>query len=469
MKKVNELWQLYQRGNDRLNRQGAYSTADEAYRFYEGDQWSGLESGGERLPVYNIIAPLVKYKVAMVADKRVLVSITPSKAAERERCRKIEAQIRACFEHISFSKRQWDILQHACVGGTAFAYLYKGVRGVEMDILESTAVMLANEAEPEIELQDYILIASRQSVESVRAVALENGLAEAASQIVPDGQGDDDSVLTVMKLWKEGGCVHFARATSTAVFQPDTAVTGLSLYPIAKLCWDTVRGSARGRGEVTPLIPNQLEINKSMARMSVALKNSAYPKLAYLAGSVTNPNDLDRVGTPIEVLGSAVGDLDSVLKYLEPGQVNSLAMSFTDAVISKTKELAGQNEAASGSINPENASGSAIIAARDAAALYLSAPTGAFVDFVERVARIMADILCAYGEGEHSLLQESFSVAVEVTRCDAYSKFAGEDALWQLLGGGHITLEEYVNCLEDDSAVPKARLLQIIAERGRAQ
>ena len=62
-----------------------------------------------------------------------------------------------------------------------------------------------------------------------------------------------------------------------------------------------------------------------------------------------------------------------------------------------------------------------------------------------------------------------YSVAVDITRCDAYSKFAGEKNLSTLLSAGCISFEEYVNSLDDDSSVPKAKLLKILSERGVAK
>lgn len=454
---------LYQKGLDHFRKTGLVSKNEECYRFFEGDQWYGLESGGERLPVYNIISPIVGYKVAMVADRRISVSLAPYSDERGALCRKVEGEIAKTLEHIRFDKRQWDILRDACVGGTAFTYFYKGEKGVEAELLDSTAVMLANEYERDIEEQDYILIVQRIPVERVRAQARANGIpAEQIAQIVPN---NEDSCICVLKLWKEDGFVCFERATQTVTYHPATKIEGMHLYPVAKLSWNEKKGSARGIGEVAPIIPNQIEINRSMARSALALKNSAYPRLAYLAGSVANPTDLESIGAPIEVLGGAVSDLDSVLRYLEPSAVNPLVNTFTEGMIDKTRELSGVGQAVTGAVNPENASGAAILAAREAAALYMNAPTSAFLDFAERVAHIICDILCAYGTLEESARALMERVRVDVARCDAVSKAAAEAALSSLLEAGHISFEEYVGALDADSATPTHKLLTIIKNR----
>ena len=53
--------------------------------------------------------------------------------------------------------------------------------------------------------------------------------------------------------------------------------TNLKLYPIAHFVWEDVEGSARGQGEVKWIIANQIEINKTLMRIVLAVKMGAYP------------------------------------------------------------------------------------------------------------------------------------------------------------------------------------------------
>ena len=54
MRKKEEIttneWDLYQRGVDFKNRIGLYQTAQDNNKFYQGDQWEGVESEGFLLP-----------------------------------------------------------------------------------------------------------------------------------------------------------------------------------------------------------------------------------------------------------------------------------------------------------------------------------------------------------------------------------------------------------------------------------
>ena len=45
-------------------------------------------------------------------------------------------------------------------------------------------------------------------------------------------------------------------------YQPDTPINGLTKYPIASFVWSRKKNSARGLGEVVPLINNQIQENK---------------------------------------------------------------------------------------------------------------------------------------------------------------------------------------------------------------
>ena len=53
-----EIWKRYQEGVNHHNQINLYEKVRKAYRFFEGDQWHGLESDGEVMPQYNFIQPV---------------------------------------------------------------------------------------------------------------------------------------------------------------------------------------------------------------------------------------------------------------------------------------------------------------------------------------------------------------------------------------------------------------------------
>ena len=69
-----QIWREYQEGSALLTRNGFYDRSEECRSFYEGDQWRYLPTDGERLPIYNVIEPIVKYKTAVVAQNSLTVN-----------------------------------------------------------------------------------------------------------------------------------------------------------------------------------------------------------------------------------------------------------------------------------------------------------------------------------------------------------------------------------------------------------
>ena len=57
------------------------------------------------------------------------------------------------------------------------------------------------------------------------------------------------------------------------------------------------------------------------------------------------------------------------------------------------------------------------------------------------------------------------NVRIDVSKNNPYSKYAQEQALENLFVAQAITFEEYVEALDDDAAVPKAKLKDIIDKR----
>lgn len=498
---LTRVWREYEQGKNYFHKLGIYEQTDENFRMYEGDQWHGLESGGERLPILNIISPIVKYKVAMVAQNGMSIHYSSMnfENAQAHRmyanvCQMLNRHASQTWEKLKLDKLSWDVILNACVAGTAYLYFYQDGEQMKLEQINNTSIHFADEQEPDIQKQPYILIAQRRFVEDVKKEAKANGVKD-LDLIVPDSDtsqeaGDsaktevDESrkCMSILKLWKKDGTVHICRSVRNVIYQPDTEITGMKLYPICAMIWEQKKGSARSDGAVRWLIPNQLEINKAQARLSIAVKKSAYPTLAYKTDAVINPDSLDTIGATIEVDSPSVQDIDNAIKYIQPAQINTMAKSMTDDLISITRELAGASDAVTGQVNPENASGAAIIAVRDAAALPLNAPIANYRQFVEDIALVWYDMWAVYNPGgmqvvvddvpvnipPEAMQKMKVDVRVDVSATNPYSKYAQEQTLEHLLSAQMITFEEYVDALDDDAAAPKGKLSDIVKKRQQA-
>ena len=163
-------------------------------------------------------------------------------------------------------------------------------------------------------------------LESVRQLAKDNEIEpEEIEKIQPDKDvfeqaGDaaqkevDDQVLVITKMYKENGTVHYTQSTKTVVIVKDEDM-GLKYYPMAHMIWEDVYGSARGLGEVEPLIENQIETNKTLQRRAFIIQQIAYPKQVVNVEKVKNPSALNKVGARIELNG-AIDDINKCIGYL---------------------------------------------------------------------------------------------------------------------------------------------------------
>ncbi len=288
-----------------------------------------------------------------------------------------------------------------------------------------------------------------------------------------------DKCSCILYLELKNGALHFTRTTRNVIYQPETAIDGLSVYPIASLCWMRKKNSARGNGEVTQLIPNQIAANRLLARREISTKMTAFAKPVYSSTGIANIEDVDKVGVALEVTGSVQRVADA-FAYVAPAPMSADAHNLQLELVCQTRELAGAGDAALGNINPEQASGSAIIAVRDQAAIPLNEQIALFRQFIEDIALIWYEVWMAYNpngleveteEGILILSQEELrdmkvGIRVDVSPTNPYSKYAQEQSLGSVLASGHITFEEYVEALDDDAIVPKSKLQEILKKRG---
>lgn len=422
-----EIWKRYQQGVNHHNQINLYEKVRKAYRFFEGDQWHGLESDGEVMPQYNFIQPVVEHKAASVAMNGMAINYSPMEYGSD-----YQTAARACdvlnryaarqWELLKMDKLGWAIIKDACIAGDSYLYFYD--RNLHAQIIDGPNVYFADETSRDIQAQDWIIIAERRFVEDVRREAKENGLSQEEIDLIgPDsdtGQllGDDArqnsqqedkrcTSLLYMRKNKEG-IVTISRSTQNVVYQPEEVMQGketesgepagkgMQLYPLAGLWWVPKKESARGVGEVTPLIPNQIEVNKMLVRRLMNAKITAFGRMVYNKRTVANPESVAEVGSAIEVQDVPAARVTDHVAYLHPSPMSADAKNLTDEMISQTRDLAGAGDAALGQINPEQASGSAIIAVRDQAALPLNEQIAEYKQFCEDVAAIWFDLWVTY-------------------------------------------------------------------------
>lgn len=496
------LWRWYTRGDEHHRMRGLYEKTKKAHRFFRGEQWYGVESGGEELPFYNFIQPVVEHKVASVCMNTMSIQYAPMEHAgalgpgSAQICQRLTAYAARQWERLKMDKLCWEVVKNACIAGDSYLYFHDG--DCQAQVVDTCDLFLGDETCPDVQKQPYLLIARRQTVGEVRKAARRYGLGEAEVQsIVPDDgpldrqereeewehsdtREEEQLCTTLLAFWRdEDGVVCCTRGTRDVLYQKPVRLygggRGLSLYPIAAFRWMGRRGSSRGDGEVTPLIPNQIETNKMLARRLMNAKMTAFSRLVYNADKVLNKEALEEVGAAIKVRDMQANAVTDIVSYLGAAPMSPDAQALAQELVQQTRDLAGAGDAALGQVNPEKASGAAIIAVRDQAALPLNEQIADFRQFVEDVASIWFELWAAYypaelSRGIYALSGEELrrlrvEIRIDVSPNSPYSRYAQEQALENLFQKGVITFEEYVAALDENAAAPKQKLEDIIQAR----
>ena len=437
--KVTNEWQLYSKGRDFLSKKNVYNDTDKAYRFYNGDQWRGIKSGVIQPITYNIIKPIVKYKTGVINGNGYSIVFSPNNFDDErfqidmtELCEQINEYISILWEKKKVNAVTRDILKDACIIGEGVMYINYSLEDgeVEPELIDKNNILYENENNSNINEQEYILIVTRKSLRAVRREARKNkelGLNslddEAISNIVSDSDtkeqpGDESKeelhhmVTVVTKFYKneDTNTIWVKKSTREAVIEDERDLQ-LKKYPIAHFVWEELKGSARGMGEVINLIPNQIEINKTATRRSLAVMTSAYPKLIVDRKKISNPDSITKVGSAIFTENQTVDDVRQVAGYLTPANISSDSQIFQEELINNTQELAGAGDSVTGQINPERASGQAILAVQQSSEQSLTEQVIRFKDFLEDVAGIIFEMWKVYTpkEGKRIVVKESLN------------------------------------------------------------
>lgn len=506
------IWQLYEKGRNYHRRVGIYIDTDRNYNFYNGNQWEGAKLGDVEPVQKNFIKPIVKYKLSVIHDN--LYAIVYSSQNYENRAFRKEAE-RYCDMLNGYAGRIWEqdkmdykgrrITKDAAINDEGIIYVnFDTEKMVPVnEIVKKNDVYYGNENDDDIQTQPYILIRKRMPVVNAMELALDMGMsAEKLDFIVGDNDnfeesGEaakielDDMVTVVYKMYKEKGTVHFSVATRWVEIVKDED-TGLSLYPIAHFVWEEKEGSARGEGEVRYLIPNQIEVNRTEVRRVLTVKYQAFPQKVIDVSKVSNPDAINKVGGVIKTMGTTVDDVHKIVGTIQPAQMSPDVKQLQEDLINVTRDLAGAGDTVTGQVNPEAASGRAILAVQQASQAPMTEQKESYKNFIEDLARIWLEYLIVYSEngvnmeetvtdpttGEEitqlvnvpqtALEQLQATVKIDVTPKGVYDKFAQEQTVENLLLNGFFTsqrvgeLETYVSVLDDDSVAPKQKIMEAI-------
>ena len=510
--KQTPIWGLFEKGRNFHRRMNIYTDTDRNNRMYNGNQWEGAKLGDAEPVQKNFIKPIVKYKCAVIHDNLYGVVISSMnfqnqafrKDAERY-CDLLNAYMARLWEQDKMDFKLRRITKDAAINDEGILYIsYDTKKNCPVhEIVKKNDVYYGNENDDDIQAQPYILIRKRLPVVNAIELALQEGMSEDKKEFII-GDNDtfeesgeaakeevDDMVTIVYKLYKLGGIVYYSVATRWVTIAEDVN-TGLHLYPIAHFNWEEKEGSARGEGEVRYLIPNQIEVNRTEMRRVLTAKYQAYPTRVADTSKIQNPDALNKVGVTIKTNGQTVDDVRKVVGVIPPAQMSPDVVKLQEDLIQVTRDLAGAGDSATGEVNPESASGRAILAVQQASRAPVTEQKETCKNFIEDVARIDLDYIIVHAKnginieekvkdpnsGEEtyqvvnipqvSLENLQATVKIDVTPKSVYDKFAREQTIENLLIQGYFNaqkvseLEVYASVLDDDSVAPKVQITEAI-------
>ena len=506
------IWGLYEKGRNYHRRTGIYVDTDRNYRMYNGNQWEGAKLGDVEPVQKNFIKPIVKYKISVIHDN-LYAMVYSSQNYENPEFQRESG--RYCDMLNRYAQRVWEkdkmdfkgrrVTKDAAINDEGIIYVDFDTEQMMPvnEILKKNDVYYGNENDDDIQSQPYILIRQRMPVVGAIDLALAAGMsADKIDYIIGDNDTFEESgeaakieldnmVTVVYKMYKKEGTVRFSIATRWVDIATDVD-TGLSLYPIAHFNWEEKEGSARGEGEVRYLIPNQIEVNRTEVRRVLTVKYQAYPQKVADVSKISNPNALNTVGGIIKTNGAPVDDVHKIVGTIPPAQMSPDVKQLQEDLINVTRDLAGAGDTATGQVNPESASGRAILAVQQASQAPMTEQKETFKNFLEDLARIWLEYLIVHSvdgvnmeevftdpmSGEEfvqvvnvpqaTLEQLQATVKIDITPKSVYDKFAQEQTIENLMLQGFFSaqrvgeLDIYCKVLDDDSVAPKTKIKEAV-------
>lgn len=515
-----EIWNRYQKSKTYMDGKGMVHKTEKNWLMYSGKQWEAVEDskGMEDLPMLNIIKPTVNYKAASISSTNVTMLFstlngerTLSESGTDELGNVIEVSVTSSevieklnqLAAISWEKAKMNrmgkrgIKISAIEGDDYFFWGEGGDTRKPPQIIHKTSMRLGDENITNIQDQPWLIIEERLTPEAVKERARLNGISkEDIALIQPDKDLKDSLVnksevdgkvtsLLYMEKDPKTGIVSVARLTPSVMYEKLHPIqqtqggeyidVGLTMYPVVPMIWEELPNDARGVGEVEQMIPNQLQINKTLARRSMSIKMTAYPRLAYDDASIANPEALGNVGAAIKLNGGNAQAVSNMIAYLSPQAMSADAKIFSDELINQTRTLAGASDAQLGNIDLSRVSGTAAQTIRDQQQLPLNEQQEMYQDFIENVALLWFELWKVYypdgiemdgievTSTEIAMIQPT--VRVDIAEDTTLSKMAAQQELTNLFNNGKISFEEYADAYPEHSSIPKDVLKGIVAKR----
>lgn len=501
-----DIWQKYEKSKHYMDGKNILLKTERNWNFFVGKQWEATKDseGLEDLPMLNFIKQTVNYKVSSISQHAITAIFSDMNSGNLELgnddvCHRMNNLFDISWQKAKMNRVARKALKHSAVQGDSYVFWYSGDTRKSPQIVNNTQMRLGDENTVDIQEQPWIIIEERLAKDVVKERAkLQGCTEEELALIMTDSDNDtqlynkqevSNKVTSLVYMEKKNGIVHIARATKNVIYEElhpiaqtknnEPIGTGLTLYPIVPMIWEEVPNTARGSSEVEHLIPNQLELNKTLARRAISVKMTAFPRVAYDEGMLANPEDLDKVGSALRLTGGNAQAISQMIAYLSPQAQSQDAKLLSDELLEKTKDLSGASDTALGNIDLSRVSGTAATTIRDQQQVPLNDQVTMYQEFVENVALLWFDIWKAYYpdgiefDGIRVEAEEIENIVpnvrIDIAEDTTLSRMTSQQEISNLFNNNKITFDEFAEAYPEHASIDKKILLRIAEQRRQAR
>lgn len=521
------IWQEFQKGIQYLQNKGLINEWEQCENFYEGRQWPEPTKRTRNLPrpVINICAMIADNKKAGILSGNVKMIYRPSEMFGEyyEKAEQGADLFTKFAESVSKELKQADLDEiaqsYATQLGTYIYHYYWDITisggmqtpylgALRGEVIHPKNIIFSNPSETDVQKQKYIIIASCEPVESVRALAKSNGISE-WENITSDTEMEEseelgDKMCTVLTRYsRQNGRVVWEKSTKYCyvskpmLWEPDKSKVKFDedeeeinepdnsdekkfikkqLYPIVVKQHKKRKRCIYGIGEISQAIPNNKSVNFNIAMMLLSVQQTGWPKILQKVNALANQQITNEPG---EVLTDTTAGQGWGVKYLETPGFNAQAIPLTDKIIDLTRTVSGSTEVVTGEVIGANMAASAIIALQNQAKKPIEMYQQNFYRAYEDIGKIYEQFfkyyyndgrLFQYEDDEEKYITSmngndyqnfDYATAIEVGSKGTFSESLTVSLLDNLVASQAIDIDDYIELYPESIMTFKAKLKRI--------
>lgn len=535
---ITELWKLYEDGKAYQDTIGLSDSVPLWTRFYEGDQWAKATDNTKFMPrpVVNITKMICRNKRSNLLSTPVrLVYQTEDGSNAGEKFTHFTEYIE---KEIGVKKLDAKAVKDGVVKGTFVYHFYwdadavgkQGIveGGVRCEVIDVLNTFVANPKETDEQKQKWIMFASREEVDAVRAMA--DAGVDKDLIVADDGdmrydnhqEQDGTKMCTVLtRYFRKNGEVYWEKAVrGTTICKPrpltpdidgainevkgrkeDVANTSLPdtaegkptlykarLYPVVIGSYEERDKCIYGLSEVANIVSNQRAINNNLAMGLLAVENTSWGKYIVHKNALKGQVITNQPG---QVL-TDYSDTGNGIKKLSEQTPSSLSVDLAEKIMELTRTVSGATEVMTGEVLGRNQSGTAIAQLQSVASKPIEELRKRFWEAKERCGKVLEQFFKLFYDNksfsyktkqfneETHVRQEvvtkdtfngaefqayDFTVTVEAVGGSTATVASDIAFLDSLLQAGAINPTTYVRLFPEDTISNKSAILEALEEQ----